>query len=382
MGSLDDSNGVVSHGNSVENANTKLTSMNELLQQHQNAPTNPNHSRQRLGGLLAFLPETGRHYVYNREAWIAAEEERRKCSGSSTSQHRRSKKQQRRFERRQLDTPLTTTDSSISSSNTAGAIRIVSLCNCLLYHKENSASAATEMTTTATVAVPAHDSIAATHGTADPRTTSVICLALLDPQHQPWSRQVLSRLVTLCAINDDPEPETLLSMDDNDDNAAKTTRIHGWVLLQSAAMSSQSIDYWFAHSGLTVLVCDDSNDVPMEPRATESSHNTVTPCAVVDPATTAAAAAANAIADATTCAHLFLSPAPLSTWLWTALGMHHCPAVTILNGHTGRRCQTQQERLLLDASKSDAAIRKAWIHGPCPNDDRLSLSLISTCTVQ
>jgi hypothetical protein len=392
MGSLDDSNGKVSHGSCIENSSTKLSSLSELQQhqhqqqqqQQQNAPPpNPNPSRhQRLAGLLAFLPETGRHYVYNREAWIAAEEKRRQCSGSGS----RSKKQQRRLERRQqLDMPIHTTD-----GNTAGAICTVSLRDCLLFQKENnptSAAAATEMTTKATTAA-----VPAVHGStsterhcvaSDPRVDDVICLALLDPQHQLWSRQVLSRLVPLCAVTDKPEPETLRSsMNDNDDKNVTSARIHGWVLLQSAAMSSQCVDYWFAHSGLTVLVCDENNDnVPKEPTTTDSA-DTVIPCAV-DPAT-ASAAATSTVAATTTCGANLLSPAPLSPWLWTALGMHHCPTVTILDSRTGRRCCTQQERLLLDANQSDAVIRKAWFQGPSSSNNAFSLSLpqISTCTVQ
>jgi hypothetical protein len=375
MGSLDDSNDAVSHGNIIENASTKLSSLNEL-QQQQNAHPNPNHYR-RPRGLLAFLPKTGRHYVFDREAWIAAEKERRQCSGT-TSQHRRSKKQQRRFERRQQLTQSSSSDAAAlcttttaDNSNTTTGTRI---CDCLPYEEED-----IEMGTSTGTTNASSSTATAPGGTANRCLTNnvVICLALLDPQHQPLSRQVLSRLVPLCAETD-LEPETRPSMDDKD-KAPTSARIHGWVLLQSAA-SSQYIDYWFAHSGLTVLVCDDSNDVPKEPTATESSENTVTPCAVVDPATTAATAA-NKVATVETCAQLLLSPAPLSPWLWTALGMHHCPAVTILDGRTGRRCQTQQERLLLDANKSDAAIRKAWLRGPCSNDG-LSLSLISTCTVQ
>jgi hypothetical protein len=400
---IDDSNGTVSHGNNIENASTKFSSlMSELQQQQHHNPHPPNlhpsHRplKQQLGGLLACMPKTGRHYVYNRAAWIAAEKERSRQCCNTTSLHCLSKKQQRRWERRQQqlkhnsvsdNAPLdTTTTDSISSNSchTTGTIRTVSLRDCLLYHKENStctaaaaaAAAAAEMETTATTTTtaPAKGSGTASKAcAADPRINVVICLALLDPQHQPWSRQVLSRLVPLCAATADDEPEPDNSrqppIKDNDDNV--TDRIHGWVLLQSA-MSSQYIDYCFAHSGLTVLVCDNDN-VPKKTNADSSSDDTVTPV-VVDPATAAAK---------TPCAQLLLSPAPLSPWLWTALGMHHCPAVTILDGHTGRRCQTQQDLVLLDAKTGDEAIRKAWLSRPSSNDGiSLSLQQISTCTVQ
>jgi hypothetical protein len=386
---IDDSNGAVSHGNNIENASTKFSSLSELQQQQHQLP-----QQRRLGGLLACMPETGRHYVYNRAAWIAAEKERSRQCCNTTSLHCLSKKQQRRWERRQQqlihnsvsdNAPLdTTTTDSISSNSchTTGTICTVSLRDCLLYQKENStctaaaaAAAAAEMETTATTTTaPAQGSGTASKAcAADPRINVVICLALLGPQHQPWSRQVLSRLVPLCAATADDEPEPDNSrqppIKDNDDNA--TERIHGWVLLQSA-MSSQYIDYWFAHSGLTVLVCDNDN-VPKKTNADSSSDDTVTPV-VVDPATAAAK---------TPCAQLLLSPAPLSPWLWTALGMHHCPAVTILDGHTGRRCQTQQDLVLLDAKTGDEAIRKAWLSRPSSNDGiSLSLQQISTCTVQ
>jgi hypothetical protein len=132
---IDDSNGAVSHGNNIENASTKFSSlMSELQQQQHHNPHPPNLLRpssrpqkRRLGGLLACMPETGRHYVYNREAWITAEKERSRQCCNTTSLHCLSKKQQRRWERRQqqlkhnsvLDNaPLdTTTTDSISSNS-------------------------------------------------------------------------------------------------------------------------------------------------------------------------------------------------------------------------------------------------------------------------